>query len=90
MRNNFEHFDERLEKWWADSTAHGAIDLCIGPKSEWGSGPEIDRFRIFDPSTTAILFWGDTFNLQSLVKEATRIRPIALEQALQLQIPNGS
>jgi len=33
MRNNFEHFDERLDKWWKESIAHNHIDLIIGPKN---------------------------------------------------------
>jgi hypothetical protein len=32
MRNNFEHFDERLDRWWAESKNHNQADLNIGPK----------------------------------------------------------
>lgn len=32
MRNHFEHFDERLERWSRESTSHIYVDLTIGPK----------------------------------------------------------
>lgn len=33
MRNNFEHFDDRLDKWWETSKRHNAVDLTIAPRS---------------------------------------------------------
>lgn len=29
MRNNFEHFDERLDRWWADSLRHNYGDMNV-------------------------------------------------------------
>lgn len=76
MRNNFEHFDERLDRWWAESVSHNRADMIIGPKDRVFVGLEpIDEFRIFDPQTTNLSFWGQEFNLHALVNEARAILP---------------
>ncbi len=31
MRNNFEHYDERLDRWWSDSPRHNIADRFVGP-----------------------------------------------------------
>ena len=33
MRNNFEHFDERLDRWWNDSSRHNYTDLNVMPRA---------------------------------------------------------
>ena len=75
MRNNFEHFDERLDKWWKESPRHIHIDNNIGPPITLGGADQIDKFRHFDPQTTIITFWGQEFNLQKIVDEVQRILP---------------
>jgi hypothetical protein len=72
MRNNFEHFDERLDRWWAKSKRHNYSDFNLGPI---GSFDEIDSFRNFDPASTDLSFWGQAFNLQSLINEVQSILP---------------
>ena len=82
MRNNFEHFDERLEKWWNESARHSHVDLCIGAKNRTLVGvDEIDQFRSFDPETSDITFWGQDFNLAKIVDEVRRIAPKLEEEA---------
>jgi hypothetical protein len=75
MRNNFEHFDERLDQWWKQSANHNNADLMIGSKAMIAGLDETDKFRHFDPGTTDIVFWGQEFNLQRLVDEAQKILP---------------
>lgn len=79
MRNHFEHYDERVEKWWKESTTHSRIDRIIGPLGSIGiSGlTPLDMFRHLDPSTMDVTFWGDTFSIADLVDEASRLLPIA-------------
>jgi hypothetical protein len=82
MRNNFEHLDERLDRWWNESSRHNHADMNIGPKSRTISGlDEIDMFRLFDPETTDLTFWGEEFNIQSIVAEVQTILPKLLEEA---------
>lgn len=81
MRNNFEHMDERIERWWGDSKHHNHSDLNISSRSGIAGIEKIDWFRHFDPQTTDLTFWGEDFNLQALISEAQRILPKLQEEA---------
>jgi hypothetical protein len=81
MRNNFEHYDERLDKWWAESKSHNHCDRNIMPKNAISGIDEIDMFRLFDPQTTNLTFWSQDFNLQQLISEVQRILPKLTEEA---------
>lgn len=81
MRNNFEHFDERLDKWWKKSKRHAYADMLIGNKDMIGGIEKKDTFRRYDPVTTDIVFWGQEFNLKQLLTEAKRILPKLEEEA---------
>jgi hypothetical protein len=73
MRNNFEHFDERLDRWWKESKNHNHADFNLGKRKDFPD--DIDSFRIFDPETTDLSFWGQTFNLQDLIAEVRALLP---------------
>ncbi len=77
MRNNFEHMDERLDRWWGESTRHNLADRYIGPEDFMKEFDDIDIFRAFDPSTGEIVFWGESFNVKTLMAEVSRILPAA-------------
>ncbi|HMI98050.1 MAG TPA: hypothetical protein VK479_16195 [Micropepsaceae bacterium] len=82
MRNNFEHVDERIDEWWQKSKGHNHVDLNIGPKKGmFGGLEEIDQFRLFDPDTTDITFWGQEFNLRKIVDEVRSIAPKLAQEA---------
>jgi|SRR5215469_372290 len=82
MRNDFEHMDERIDKWWAESKAHNHADRIIGPKDSTIVGIEpTDMFRMFDPQTTDVIFWGEEFNIRALVTEVQRILPLLQAEA---------
>lgn len=81
MRNNFEHFDERLDRWHRESKQHNCMDLNLGAPNAIAGIDEIDRFRMFDPGTGELWFWGENFNLKTLVAELNRLRPIATKEA---------
>lgn len=81
MRNNFEHYDEKLDEWMAKSTRHSIHDLMIGPLANLRGTDAIDRFRHFDPATGEVTFWSDTFNVKRLIEEAYRILPIATRES---------
>jgi hypothetical protein len=80
MRNNYEHFDERLDRWWRESANHNSMDFSIGGPRVIGLDP-IEMFRHFDPVTTELGFWGETFNVQALVNEVQRILPTVTLEA---------
>jgi hypothetical protein len=56
MRNNFEHFDERLDHWWNNSQGHNYVDLCIASRNEIHVPDILDWFRVFNPTTADITF----------------------------------
>ena len=69
MRNNFEHMDERIDRWWEISTQKHYADRNIGPLEMIKGSRLEDVFRIFDPSTAKVGFWGQEFNIQTIVDE---------------------
>ena len=81
MRNNFEHLDERLEKWWKESPRHNHFDLSIMPKSAVQGIDSIDWFRVFDPITADLYFWSQEFNIKDLISEILKILPKLQEEA---------
>jgi hypothetical protein len=81
MRNNFEHFDDRLDRWWKDSKRHNHVSMVIGERDAVAGFEEIDTFRWFNPVTTDMYFWGDSFNIQAIVDEVQNLFPKLEEEA---------
>ncbi|MBW8302145.1 MAG: hypothetical protein K0M60_21345 [Hydrogenophaga sp.] len=81
MRNNFEHMDERVDRWWKESKRHNHLAKVIGPRGAISGVDDIDIFRWFDPTTCDIIFWGSAFNIQDLVVEVEKIMPKLREEA---------
>lgn len=75
MRNHYEHFDERLDQWWQKSANHNHVDRNFYPHSAIANFDDLDNFRNLDPATNILTFWGQDFNLESLVTEVRRILP---------------
>lgn len=80
MRNHFEHIDERLDRWLAESDSQNIADRSIGPRTMYAGLKEIEIFRMYDPSTRTASFWGDTYNLIEIVAEVNRIHPLLLSE----------
>ncbi len=81
MRNHFEHYDERLDKWWKSSETRNHFDMSVIPPGAVQGLADIDMFRVFDPSTADIVFWGQRFNVNEIVREAAKLLPIASAEA---------
>jgi hypothetical protein len=81
MRNHFEHYDERLDEWWAKSPSHNIADKNVMPVGAFVGIDKLDMFRQLDPTTLDVVFWGDTFNIPEIVAEASRILPIVAREA---------
>jgi hypothetical protein len=77
MRNNFEHFDERLDKWYTTSAKRNHADYIIGPPNTLVGVAETDMFRFFDTSTADVVFWGKRYSLVTIMDEILRVHPIA-------------
>ena len=42
---------------------------------------DIERFRVYDPATGDLTFWGDDMSLLALLNEVRRIHPIVAAEA---------
>lgn len=76
MRNNYEHYDERLDYWWTNSPNRNHIDFSLAPPGTIQSPSDLDFFRELDPSTGELRFWGEQFDLKAVIAEIQRLLPI--------------
>lgn len=89
MRNHFEHMDERIDRWKSTSARKNYADMLIGPREMIEGIEPTDTFRWFDPVSADVIFWGEAFNIQSLVTEAERVIPLlqaAIDKSLRVPL----
>jgi hypothetical protein len=63
FRNHFEHMDERIEQWAADSTRHNQVSDLIGPTSALAGIDPGDFLRSYDPAQHTLSFRGEVFDI---------------------------
>jgi hypothetical protein len=82
LRNDFEHFDERLEDWFSESEHRNFVGRNIGPENMivFGDQAPPDRFQHFDPATGTVTFWDHSVSINDVVNEAARILPLARQE----------
>ena len=66
LRDHFEHFDERIDLWYASSTHHNIIDSNLFPRRFLDKS--IDYLRNFDPEEWVLFFAGDELSLKPLIE----------------------
>ncbi len=67
FRNHFEHFDERLDSWGVSPHTHLVMDSNIGPASASSGGSAMARLRHFDPSTIAVAYDAEVYELRPVI-----------------------
>lgn len=67
LRDHFEHYDERLDDWVANSPNRIFVDDVIGPRAWVGGVQDHEIFKLYDPQTKTLLFRGEPFDIQALV-----------------------
>jgi hypothetical protein len=80
LRKDFEHFDERVERWFSEvQTGPIYVGRNIGPM-QGGiriMHPEpqepIQRFGHFDPTTGDVIFWTHAISVPAVAEEAARL-----------------
>jgi hypothetical protein len=77
LRNDFEHFDTRVEDWFRDSESHNFAGRNIGRLSAITGIDVKDRFQWFDDSTGIVTFWTHSVALPLVLAEVQRIHPLA-------------
>ncbi len=75
MRHNFEHLDERINRWWNESQRHNFMDLQVLSTDSVAGFNDRDMFRTFDDVTWEVAFWEDRLNIREIINEVHRIYP---------------
>jgi hypothetical protein len=91
LRNDFEHFDERIERRFGADVGGAFIGRNIGgPVAIFSmSGKPADLFGHYDPTTGIVQFWDNSVHIPKLIDAArelsTRITP-AIHQVRRSRI----
>ena len=69
LRDHFEHYDERLDSWAAESPNRNMVKRLVGPRSAIGGSAITDGDIIehYDPELRRLSFRGEHFDFQELV-----------------------
>lgn len=82
LRNHLEHYDERLDHWFATSARRNHVDFIIGPaEGTIGGVDDTDIFRHFDPASGHVIFWGEHYPMRELATAIQELLPIASAEA---------
>ena len=75
LRNHFEHFDERIDRWLAGGGGASLVNRNVQPLSR-GVRSAVESGRIlhhYDPMTYTAYFQGEAFPIQPVIEEIERI-----------------
>ena len=67
LRDDMEHFDERLDAWVARTGPKDFYDSNVGPRRMLDGVRDEDVFRWLDPDTTEFIILGHAYSLGELV-----------------------
>lgn len=77
LRNDFEHFDERLDDWHKKGT-HSYAGRNIGATARvHPDGDPYDRFQHYDPETEIVTFWRHSVSIPDLRRAIDDLEPRA-------------
>lgn len=74
LRNHFEHYDDRIEKWFNGKSSAVYSDLAIDPLKSMRRNVPSNHNRAYDPLTQTLTFRGESFDLAAVLKELKEIR----------------
>jgi hypothetical protein len=81
IRNDFEHFDERIEDWYVRQGQSIYIGRNIGGGILNENEGDGRRFGEYDPSTGMVVFWTNSARLPDIIGEVRRILPLVEAEA---------
>lgn len=73
LRNDLEHYDERIEAWYLASPRKNSIDMTLLSRSAVAGFDVWDFRRNFDPSTMSFLIEGNDYNFHAMGLELADI-----------------
>ena len=87
LRDHFEHYDERLDDWLANSPNHIFVNNVIGPRSVIGGNVVQDHeiIKLFNPHTKELVFRGSAYNVQQIVDAVQDVRTRAMSRLEDLE-----
>lgn len=93
MRNHYEHFDERIDRWWnrdRDGRERVSVDQSIGDIRALGQWDPLDIFRFYDTTNGQLIFWGEQFDTGALIREIIWLRDAAVAALGESRIGEGA
>lgn len=87
IRNDLEHFDDRLETWAKRTEHYNILDRFVGPVSAFGDlfgdlfGPN-DCLRAYDPNAKTLTFAGNSLDIQAVTDALATLEPLARALAM--------
>ncbi|WP_314324208.1 hypothetical protein [Paenarthrobacter ilicis] len=69
VRNGFAHYDERVDRWYAQSENKIFIDLCISGNNGISGTSDITYARHFNTDTKVISVFGVSLNIETALQE---------------------
>lgn len=73
VRDSLEHFDERIDTWFAESTSKNFLSEVVAPSGAIGGVDPSDYARHFDPVTKAVSVFARVQALDDLINEVEEI-----------------
>lgn len=73
LRDDLEHYDERIEAWYLSSPLRNSIDLALLSRSAVSGFDPMDFRRNFDPSSMSFLIEGNDHDFHAMVDELSDI-----------------
>jgi hypothetical protein len=74
LRNHFEHYDERIETWFASKNSAIYKDLIMGPLQGYDRQFPSNVHRGYDNTTQTLTFRGESMNLGAVIKALTELQ----------------
>ena len=74
VRNDFEHFDERIDSWIINSKRHNYADKNIMPVGAISGLDPKDNFRQYDPKTKILYFAGREYHIERLHEYVQQVK----------------
>lgn len=74
VRNDFEHFDERIDSWVINSKLHNYADKNIGNINAIKGLNRKDNFRWYDSSIKTLYFCGAEYPLEQLYQYTQKVK----------------
>lgn len=73
FRNHFEHYDERIERWFKEKdSAVYADNIIEGYREDWGE-MTTNYHRSYNPMTQSVNFRGESINIGEVLEELEKI-----------------